>query len=357
MKKTFAFFICIIITLSLAPRTFASQSEEKIYLAFGDSIAAGFGIENESETYPAIIAQKYGLSLQNLAANGARSDDMLTVIANTPAIKEASLITISIGGNDLIENNNFFLAYAVREKLCVMGLSEENAEKLIKGLKISGVFDGSVINFETVEADMESVFSSLHDNLRAAITLMRASNPDAAVIIQTLYNPYLGNPEYNIFGFDVGMLIDEYIQKINAVYFAVQNEANGNILIADVASGMNGKSEYFYTSWDFHPTAAGHAYMAEVIGGVYSKAAQTSVAPETEQTTFSIAPTTQNSARTTVSPQTLNGQTEVQTILGTPAAEPMADEKDHTTLPVIISISAVAVICICAGVMIKKNSM
>ena len=153
------------------------------------------------------------------------------------------------------------------------------------------------------------------------------------------------------------MLIDEYIQKINAVYFAVQNEANGNILIADVASGMNGKSEYFYTSWDFHPTAAGHAYMAEVIGGVYSKAAQTSVAPETEQTTFSIAPTTQNFARTTVSPQTLNGQTEVQTKLGTPAAEPMADEKDHTTLPVIISISAVAVICICAGVMIKKNSM
>lgn len=355
MKKTLVFFICIIMILSLAPTAFASQSEEKIYLAFGDSIAAGFGIENESETYPAIIAQKYGLSLQNLAANGARSDDMLTVIANTPAIKEASLITVSIGGNDLIDNNNVFLAYAVREKLCSLGLSEENAEKLIKELKISGVFDGSAINFETIEADMESVFSALHANLRAAIILIRAANPDAVVIIQTLYNPYLGNPEYNIFGFDVGVLIDEYIQKINAVYYAVQSETDGNILIADVADGMNGNSEYFYTSWDFHPTSAGHSHMAKVIGEVYSKAAQTSAIPETEGTTASTAAPAETSDATTASPQTQSEQTEAQTVAQSPAAEPTADGKDHTTLPVIISVAAVAAICICAGVMIKKT--
>lgn len=335
--------------LTFAVSAHAAQSEEKIYLAFGDSIAAGYGIDNKNETYPAIIAKKYGLSLQNCAVNGAKSADMLAAIVNTPAIKDASLVTISIGGNDLIDSSNIFLAYAVREKLCGMGLPQQTVENLIKDFKISGTFDGSAVNFETIEIDMENVFICLYSNLSAAVTLIRTSNPNAVVILQTLYNPYLENPEYNIFGLDVGVLINEYIEKINSVYYTIQSETGGNILIADVASGMNGKSEYFYTSWDFHPTAAGHAYMAEIIGEVYGKGSQTSALPETNVSNA------ETSAPQTSEKKTESEHSEVQTLEASPAIEPITDVKDRTTLPVAISVAIVVVICVCALVMIKKN--
>jgi lysophospholipase L1-like esterase len=289
------------ITSVFATQIFATQ-EKKLCIAFGDSIASGYGIDNVSDTYPAIIAKKYGLYCENNAVSGDKSSGMLNVISKTTSIKEAALITISIGGNDLIGNRDIVLAKAVSKRMSAMSLPSKTVEKLIQEINISGLFNGSKVNFETIDADIEKIFSTLHKNLSDSVKLIRSQNKDAIIIVQTLYNPYLNNPEYQIFGFDVGTLIEEYIQKINQTYYAVQKELDETFIIADVASGMTGKSEYFYTSWDFHPTKKGHAHMAQVIGDIYGKSIQTSTTTVTTVTTA--ATTTAATAATTIATTT-----------------------------------------------------
>ena len=312
MKKLSLLFICLLfsITSVFATQIFATQ-EKKLCIAFGDSIASGYGIDNVSDTYPAIIAKKYGLYCENNAVSGDKSSGMLNVISKTTSIKEAALITISIGGNDLIGNRDIVLAKAVSKRMSAMSLPSKTIEKLIKEINISGLFNGSKVNFETIDADIEKIFSTLHKNLSDSVKLIRSQNKDAIIIVQTLYNPYLNNPEYQIFGFDVGTLIEEYIQKINQTYYAVQKELDETFIIADVASGMTGKSEYFYTSWDFHPTKKGHAHMAQVIGDIYGKSIQTSTTTVTTVTTA--ATTTAATAATTIATTTATTTTAATT--------------------------------------------
>lgn len=313
MKKIFPLFICLFFTAVtlFSPKASALQ-EKKLCIAFGDSIASGYGIDNVNQTYPAIIAKRFGLYCENNAVSGDRSADMLAVIANTPSVKDAALITISIGGNDLIMSKDIVLAKAVNDRMQAMGLPTQSVQKLIREINIEGVFKGSAINFETIDKDIEAIFSSLRQNLSGSVKLLRSVNADAAIIVQTLYNPYINNPEYQIFGFDVGTLIDEYIRKINETYYAVQSELENTFIIADVASGMNGNSEYFYTSWDFHPTAKGHAYVAEVIGDIYGKSVKTEATTESTRTTSALQTTTAatTTATTTTAAATTTAATE-----------------------------------------------
>ncbi len=390
MKKIFPLFICLffaVITL-FSPQIFALQ-EKKLCVAFGDSIASGYGIDNVNQTYPAIISKRFGLYCENNAVSGDKSADMLAVIANTTSVQDAALITISIGGNDLIMSKDIVLAKAVSDKMKAMGLPTQSVQKLIREINISGVFNGSAINFETIDEDIEGIFSSLYKNLSDAVKLLHTVNEDAVIIVQTLYNPYINNPEYQIFGFDVGTLIDEYIRKINETYYAVQSELGDTFIIADVASGMNGNSTYFYTSWDFHPTAQGHAYMAEIIGDIYGKSIGASATTESVKTTSApststtAVPTTETTITTAAVTTTLaTTVTEVITadtidntttktspvtsvsessFTNVPTEEPdiptaaVPDVDDNVKTTVYICIALVCLISIGAGVIIKKN--
>lgn len=384
MKKIFPLFICLFfaaVTL-FSPKASALQ-EKKLCIAFGDSIASGYGIDNVNQTYPAIIAKRFGLYCENNAVSGDRSADMLAAAANTPSVKDAALITISIGGNDLIMSKDIVLAKAVSDRMQAMGLPAQSVQKLIKEINIEGIFNGSAINFETIDKDIEAIFSSLHQNLSDSVKLLRSVNADAVIIVQTLYNPYINNPEYQIFGFDVGTLIDEYIRRINETYYEVQSELENTFIIADVASGMNGNSEYFYTSWDFHPTAAGHAYMAEVIGDIYGKSAGAAETSESVQTTSALQTTTASttaaattSAATTAAAATVATepittqytQEASQTVTATepsftniPTEEPdiptaaIPDIESNLKTTVYICIALVCLIILGAVVIIKKS--
>lgn len=94
--------------------------EQKIvhYVALGDSIAGGYGLEHaETESYVGRIAQaleiKYGaVEVTNFGENGLRSDELLEILENPDnekhdkylkAIQGADLITLSIGSNDLLQ--------------------------------------------------------------------------------------------------------------------------------------------------------------------------------------------------------------------------------------------------------------
>ncbi|OCT14328.1 hypothetical protein A8709_26245 [Paenibacillus pectinilyticus] len=82
------------------------------YLAFGDSLTVGYGAE-EGHGFVSIYRQwlesmfHEPVSLQHAGTNGATTGELLETIESDPqirkAIQEATLITITAGGNDLIQ--------------------------------------------------------------------------------------------------------------------------------------------------------------------------------------------------------------------------------------------------------------
>ena len=94
--------VCIATVL---PEATASAAEKKM-LVLGDSISAGYGLANGELGYYDYVAEYGGYSMTNLAVSGDTTVDLLEVIAkdNTQkAVKDADLICISIGGNDLLQ--------------------------------------------------------------------------------------------------------------------------------------------------------------------------------------------------------------------------------------------------------------
>ena len=164
MKK---FVLCIFtVILAAAALIFPVFCETGGYVAFGDSIAAGYGLDSPAEAYPSVMAQTLGFKLQNLAKNGQTSTELKARIAGLSdaekrAVAEARLITISIGGNDLIgeKNRQFVLT-----------------EALIS--VISGDY--------TMSDEMIEIYETLKENLTDSIAMLRGLNPEAVILLQTL---------------------------------------------------------------------------------------------------------------------------------------------------------------------------
>src|SRR3989442_2465837 len=109
------------------PMPATSAEQAPVYLALGDSLAFGVGASNPSSTgYVARVYQSLkgseryregGLELINLSVPGAKSSDLLTAGGQletalgliserqqdaSPAANEVEIITIGMGGNDLL---------------------------------------------------------------------------------------------------------------------------------------------------------------------------------------------------------------------------------------------------------------
>jgi lysophospholipase L1-like esterase len=110
--------LCLILLLSQTiyyERTEANQKEPLTYLAFGDSLTAGLG---SSETnylrlhafvpkLTAHLRNEYDVHVENHGIPGITSEQLLLYLTEGPGvegkIKDADLITVTIGGNDLLQ--------------------------------------------------------------------------------------------------------------------------------------------------------------------------------------------------------------------------------------------------------------
>ena len=86
-----------------------TKAEEPLHiLALGDSIALGYGLEDkEQEAYGAVLAKKAGAKFTNEGINGLRSEDLIGRLEAgeyDEQIKDADIILLSIGSNDVLKN-------------------------------------------------------------------------------------------------------------------------------------------------------------------------------------------------------------------------------------------------------------
>ena len=230
MKTTrflLSLFCVLTLLLSLcAPAAFAGDAPLQ-YVVLGDSIGYGAGVLNPDEAcYGRIVADTNGYDYQNHAVSGNRTDHLLAHLDHaevTAAVKNADIISISIGGNDYLTDN-------------------------VTGLVLDATFRNDY-------SRMDKITAQLKLNFAAIIEKIRGWNPDAVILMQTLYNPGKGinKAPYQAATNRLNDLIRDYLVS-----------HPGAFTIVDVASAF-GTDRRYIAQDSIHPSAQGNERIAEVI--------------------------------------------------------------------------------------------
>ena len=271
-RRIFATLLSLCLVLGLLPTAAFAQNAIS-YVALGDSITTGYGLGEGEQSFAEIIAAENGYELINLAAEGATSADLLDVIqneANAATLENADLITITIGGNDLMGALYEYLAEETDNTPEAVKTALESADMATLS-SFAGIIGGFAAS-EQCKAALEAFVKNFDESILA----LRTMNNDVSIIVINQYNPYsyLAAGMGSAAGMDsVVDAFDEVLSELNGkldfydgsfydvadVYTAFQsaeeNPCNASISI----SGVN---------LDFHPNAYGHTLIAETVSGM-----------------------------------------------------------------------------------------
>lgn len=215
------------------------------YVALGDSIAYGYGLEDrEEQSYVSLIRKhlekKYdSVIVSNLGSNGMRSDELIDILTNPEndlyrkyraTIKYADIVTLSIGSNDLLH--------------------------LIK-------LD---MNIETMIENGEEMFCDacrgFQKNFPKIIQEIRMINPDVKIYADNIYNPAKGLTAFD----DVYDVAEYYISLMNRCFY----ESRDYQLVDVKGCFDKEKDSMVNVSWkgreiDPHPSVEGHRKIAGMV--------------------------------------------------------------------------------------------
>ena len=280
-KRILSLLICVALCLTLLPAT--ALAAGGTYLALGDSITTGYAPGNTTVASPfAGQVQAMGgyASLSNRAAEGETTQTLKDKLPGLRSdIAGASLITITIGGNDLMDALYGYLVESYNTnnptkpitleslKAALMDLSQlGNQLMLMQVISYIGGFDGS-----SAETDALNTFEA---NLGQIIDQIGQENPSAPIVIATQYNPYRHITDQSAQGivaaFETGVVhLNERLTKVAGekgllvadVYTAFRDDGGQ---LTNAAFSM---SDLQNASLDFHPNQAGHDKIAAVIYG------------------------------------------------------------------------------------------
>lgn len=197
-----------------------------IYLALGDSITAGYGVESPF-SFPSLYAaflrrHDPDLHVLNCGVNGLTTGGLLNLLQTNQnlrySVTQASLITLTIGSNDLL--------HLIGNPNQIMGTS------------------------------LEHTLRTMGQNLALIGDVLRQLNPKATIKVATLYNPLPAGPYAQYFGQAQGVL-----DKANAMIVTwAKRYGAGPVYIE---REFRGKERLLIGQDYVHPNAAGYQVMAK----------------------------------------------------------------------------------------------
>ncbi len=226
MKKALSVFLSVSLLLSCFVFT-AAADETTDYLVLGDSIAYGSGLSNPVEAvYGKIVADTHGFNYTNYSVPGHTTSNLLARLEKEEviaALKEAEIISISIGGNNFLMSD-------------LIGLM---ADALIK----------------SDYSEMDSIAEGFYTEFSEIMDVINEHNPDAIVLMQTLYNPQSGK---------IRPVYGEGQKRLNEMVNKYNEEHPGEIIIVEVGEALGEDMDCFAAD-DIHPSAKGNRLIAEEI--------------------------------------------------------------------------------------------
>ena len=226
MKKALSVFLSVSLLLCCFVFT-AAADETTDYLVLGDSIAYGSGLSNPVEAvYGKIVADTHGFNYTNYSVPGHTTSNLLARLEKEEviaALKEAEIISISIGGNNFLMSD-------------LLGLM---ADALIK----------------SDYSEMDSIAEGFYTEFSEIMDVINEHNPDAIVLMQTLYNPQSGK---------IRPVYGEGQKRLNEMVNKYNEEHPGEIIIVEVGEALGEDTDCFAAD-DIHPSAKGNRLIAEEI--------------------------------------------------------------------------------------------
>lgn len=286
-KRLLSLLICLCLTMGLLPATVFAQGSPYDYVALGDSISTGYGLAAGEASFVSQLADQSGLTVLNLAQNGATTQDVWNTLeglegADKSALENARLITLTVGGNDLMGALYTYLAdtynqandtsYTAQDiQLALTGDASAPVSQLAVLLHLST----SLKSF--VDTGMAEALEQFQADLIRIVQTLRTLNPTAQIILTNQYNPY--GILKNVTSFS--SLADQFdtgVGKLNAAIQAAIDQAGvEHLTLVDVytpfqaaidrgenpcnanATGLSDINP------DFHPNALGHTLMAQAV--------------------------------------------------------------------------------------------
>lgn len=281
-RRLLSVLLSLCLMLGLLPTAAFAQGE--VYVALGDSISTGYGLTDSDACFTRQIAASKSYALKSHAVDGATSSTLLAKLSD-PAVAadvaSADVITITIGGNDLMGALYLYLANQYN-KTNGTALSAADIQNALMGKHetieqtIILIFASSVLSDFPQSAEASSALRQLGTNLTASIAAIKNANPDVTLIVANQYNPYSYaaknvNP---LFAAAVNTIVEAFetgITALNATIATMSLQLGYDV--ADVSSAFKSAEENpcnasfasLPINPDFHPNAYGHSLIANAI--------------------------------------------------------------------------------------------
>lgn len=295
-KKILSTLLCLCMVMTMSSTIAMAQTSTMV--ALGDSISTGYGLENyvakplpmAKDSFVNVLSAKIGYTPVNLAVDGLTSQDLAKGLQAATldktskeytALATAGVISITIGGNDLLNVLFQEVGTALGMNVTSPAFKAEVMTKVATAfatndmatlLKINGVLVG-------LPAKVTPVAATFSANLTQIVTAIKQINPAAVVVLQTIANPYK-----DIQG--ISAPLNAGVEAFNAVI--TKGATAGGYVVADTYTAFANSKEVLTnasnpkTLLDPHPNKAGHAVIAQLIEPLLKG---TIVTPPTEKDT------------------------------------------------------------------------
>ncbi len=332
IKIASAIIAAVMLCMTIAmPAVFATGEGAKVYTVLGDSIAAGYRLEDYQKdgvtppsSYAALFAGKIGATkVNNLAKTGSNTSDTLTLLSTQTyinAVKEADVITLSMGSNDILGPGGKMIC------ACLGITSLDKAGNVVNATNFLQKMTelSNYINEPEQVKIFNDAISGFEANWTKIIDRIYELNPDAELIVNNFYNPYaaldLGS------SIVIGSTVQGYLNRMNQ--YIASHRYNGNrYVVADVTAVMAHTNVGLLPNFDLdpHPNKDGHSMIADAVYAEYVKLA----APSSTETSGSTA-VVETSIENPGSGTTLTEPSGTPSVepTGTISTEPSGDNSD-----------------------------
>ena len=280
MKRILALVLAACMLLASAC---AFSEEQPVYLALGDSITTGYGLNEGEKNFPEIVAGKMGYTLINHAVNGNTADGIMAQMTD-PAVQmaalEADVITITCGGNDLMHLLYQYVANIYNavmpeplkiqptDILVILADPTEpryQSVMLAAQTALTGNEQMGIASF-TQSADIQTAMGEYLKNMGAILMGIKSANPDVKIVVCTQYNPYKFFDGLYI-GMNTAMETGaQLLSNAIATYSQILGYQVADVYAAFTAHAENlCNADMTTMNLDFHPNAKGHEVIAECV--------------------------------------------------------------------------------------------
>lgn len=318
MKKTLSVILSAALGVSvLYTPAYAADDTSDIVL-FGDSIAAGYGLDDSEYSYGEICSDYLGWRLQNHANSGDTTNDLYTLLTEDPVAAgdaaEAEVIVVSIGGNDIIlEIMKYALNYAAGKGLLADGKTAadipesptiNDAQELLDQDKLMSYLSNNLTEASVFASGLKqsligkagatgSVQEQILPSVSEIIQKLSELNPDADIIVQNVYQPLQFSQEYWNSKFGTGAEYEKYasavklfrniatltmdtfdagLDELTVTYNFKVADVYGDFTSVESPDNTNQGYAYYFTNIqysgderDIHPNQKGHLAIAAVV--------------------------------------------------------------------------------------------